>query len=112
MLPPSLAGLRVLELGAGIGRFTRALSEAGAAHVHAVDFMKNLIDEVRTSVLSRRVRFTHAPSSAQNERTNAALGNLSFEAADVMTMAFEPASYDFVFTKCVHALCVQFAPRC
>jgi 2-polyprenyl-3-methyl-5-hydroxy-6-metoxy-1,4-benzoquinol methylase len=49
LLPPSLAGLRVLELGAGIGRFTRALGEAGAAHVHAVDFMKNLIEEVRRS---------------------------------------------------------------
>ena len=102
MLPPSLAGLRVLELGAGIGRFTRALSEAGAAHVHAVDFMKNLIDEVRRSTAaSRRGRVTHAPP--QNERTNASLGKVSFEAADVMTMAFEPASYDFVFTKCVHA---------
>jgi 2-polyprenyl-3-methyl-5-hydroxy-6-metoxy-1,4-benzoquinol methylase len=42
----------VLELGAGIGRFTRALAEAGAAHVHAVDFMKNLIEEVRASLRS------------------------------------------------------------
>jgi 2-polyprenyl-3-methyl-5-hydroxy-6-metoxy-1,4-benzoquinol methylase len=47
LLPASLAGLRVLELGAGIGRFTGMLAQHGAAHVHAVDFMQNLIDEVR-----------------------------------------------------------------
>jgi 2-polyprenyl-3-methyl-5-hydroxy-6-metoxy-1,4-benzoquinol methylase len=47
LLPESLAGLRVLELGAGIGRFTGLLANHGAAHVHAVDFMQNLIDEVR-----------------------------------------------------------------
>ena len=45
LLPASLAGLRVLELGAGIGRFTGLLAQT-AAHVHAVDFMQNLIDEV------------------------------------------------------------------
>ena len=36
---------------------------------------------------------------AQNERVNKGLGNTSFEAADVMSMAFEPGSYDFVFTN-------------
>ena len=46
LLPPSLSGLRVLELGAGIGRFTGLLA-ATAAHVHAVDFMPNLIEEAR-----------------------------------------------------------------
>jgi 2-polyprenyl-3-methyl-5-hydroxy-6-metoxy-1,4-benzoquinol methylase len=46
LLPPSLLGLRVLELGAGIGRFTGLLA-ATAARVHAVDFMPNLIEEAR-----------------------------------------------------------------
>jgi SAM-dependent methyltransferase len=78
LLPPSLLGLRVLELGAGIGRFTGLLA-ATASRVHAVDFMPNLIEE--------------------NERLNKARGNTTFEAADVMTMAFDADSYDFVFTN-------------
>ena len=40
----SVAGKRVVELGAGIGRFTGALA-ATAKHVLAVDFMDNLIAE-------------------------------------------------------------------
>ena len=41
------------------------------------------------------------------------MSNISFEAADVMTMAFEPATYDFVFTQCVaRALSKRAALRC
>lgn len=40
----SVAGKRVVELGAGIGRFTGALA-ATAKSVLAVDFMENLIAE-------------------------------------------------------------------
>ena len=40
----SVAGKKVVELGAGIGRFTGALA-ATAKHVLAVDFMDNLIAE-------------------------------------------------------------------
>jgi 2-polyprenyl-3-methyl-5-hydroxy-6-metoxy-1,4-benzoquinol methylase len=47
LIPASLAGMRVLELGAGIGRFTGSLATRQAAHVHAVDFMENLIAEAR-----------------------------------------------------------------
>jgi SAM-dependent methyltransferase len=39
-----VAGKRVLELGAGIGRFTGELAPS-AAHVTAVDFMPHLIEE-------------------------------------------------------------------
>ena len=46
MLGP-VAGKRVVELGAGIGRFTGALAAAGAASVLAVDFMEHLIAENR-----------------------------------------------------------------
>jgi phosphoethanolamine N-methyltransferase len=41
----SVKGCRVLELGAGIGRFTGELA-ATAEHVLAVDFMANLIAQV------------------------------------------------------------------
>lgn len=43
MLGP-VAGSRVVELGAGIGRFTGELART-AAHVLAVDFMDSLIDQ-------------------------------------------------------------------
>ena len=56
MLPASLEGLRVLELGAGIGRFTGLLAQRKARSVHAVDFMPNLIEEVRRRVPSLDVR--------------------------------------------------------
>lgn len=46
LIPENLEGVRVLELGAGIGRFTGALARRGASRVHAVDFMENLIHEV------------------------------------------------------------------
>lgn len=42
----SVSGKYVVELGAGIGRFTGALA-ATAKHVLAVDFMENLIAENR-----------------------------------------------------------------
>lgn len=47
MLGP-VAGKRVVELGAGIGRFTGALA-ATAKSVLAIDFMENLITENRKS---------------------------------------------------------------
>lgn len=46
MLGP-VVGKRVVELGAGIGRFTGSLAAGGAASVLAVDFMEHLIAENR-----------------------------------------------------------------
>lgn len=43
----SVKGKRVVELGAGIGRFTGALASAGAANVLAIDFMEHLVAENR-----------------------------------------------------------------
>lgn len=43
----TVKGKRVVELGAGIGRFTGALAAAGAASVLAVDFMEHLVAENR-----------------------------------------------------------------
>ena len=102
-------GMRVLELGAGIGRFTGLLA-ATAARVHAVDFMQNLIDEARPSrAASRRCAAPYGCTAdacacallppSQNERVNKGRGNTTFEAADVMAMTFEADTYDFVFTN-------------
>lgn len=44
----------------------------------------------------RRVRTCPTP---QNEKQHASLGNTSFEAADVMQMAFSAGTYDLVFTN-------------
>lgn len=49
LLPP-IAGKHVIELGAGIGRFTAEIAKT-AGHVLAMDFMQNLIDKVRCFVL-------------------------------------------------------------
>lgn len=57
----SVAGKRVVELGAGIGRFTGELAR-NAAHVLAVDFMENLI--------------------AQNREDNAHCSNVEWRQAD------------------------------
>lgn len=71
-------GKRVLELGAGIGRFTGPLA-ASCKSITAVDFMDNLIKE--------------------NAKHNAHHGNGTFLASDVMELAFAPASFDVVFSN-------------
>lgn len=74
----SVAGKQVLELGAGIGRFTCELAPL-AASCTAVDFMQNLID--------------------QNKAKNGHLSNCTFMASDVMDLAPGPGSYDVVFSN-------------
>lgn len=49
LLPP-IAGKHVIELGAGIGRFTAEIAKT-AGHVLAMDFMQNLIEKVRCFAL-------------------------------------------------------------
>ena len=61
----SVEGQRIVELGAGIGRFTGELARS-ARSVLAVDFMEHLIDE--------------------NRARNGACGNVSWLAADATTM--------------------------
>lgn len=78
---PTLEGAAVVELGAGIGRFTGALAQGGAAHVLALDFMPHLIEE--------------------NRKLNGHYPNIEFACAD----ATEPglpvgsASVDLVFSN-------------
>ena len=74
----SIEGKRVVELGAGIGRFTGELARA-AKSVIALDFMQNLID--------------------QNEKDNAHLGNITFKCGDATELSLPPASADIVFSN-------------
>eukprot|EP00897_Mesotaenium_endlicherianum_P007749 jgi/Mesen1/7001/ME000365S06140 len=77
---PSYKGLKVLELGAGIGRFTAPLAEQ-AAHVVAVDFMANAI--------------------AENKEQNGHHKNVDFRCADVTgpELKFEASTMDLVFSN-------------
>ena len=78
MLGP-ISGLAVLELGAGIGRFTDSLAK-NAARVTAVDFMSDLI--------------------AENEANHAATyPHVTFRVGDVTDLDVPPASFDVVFSN-------------
>ncbi|KTF89465.1 hypothetical protein cypCar_00013283 [Cyprinus carpio] len=77
-LLPSLAGSDVLELGAGIGRFTRHLI-GKARHVTAVDFMEKFVEK--------------------NKKDNSHLGNAEFIQADVTKLDFPKHSFDVVFSN-------------
>jgi len=75
---PQVGGMRVLELGAGIGRFTRRLAER-ARHVTAVDFLQSYIEK--------------------NRQTNASLGNVDFLCMDVTKLKLEANQYDVIFSN-------------
>ena len=77
MLGP-VKGKRVLEIGAGMGRFTGDLG-AQAKTVLAVDFMERLMEE--------------------NERQHGHMGNITFKSGDACELQAEPASFDVVFTN-------------
>ena len=73
---PDLSGENVLELGAGIGRFTSHFATT-AKTVIAVDFAEQFIDE--------------------NRRINSELENITYHLANVMDLNFADQSFDFVF---------------
>ncbi|XP_051514436.1 uncharacterized protein LOC127418090 isoform X2 [Myxocyprinus asiaticus] len=75
---PSLAGSDMLELGAGIGRYTRHLI-GKARHVTAVDFMEKFIEK--------------------NRQDNSHRGNAEFIQADVTKLDFPKHSFDLVFSN-------------
>mmetsp|Transcript_119222 Transcript_119222/g.380044 ORF Transcript_119222/g.380044 Transcript_119222/m.380044 type:complete len:890 (+) Transcript_119222:35-2704(+) len=75
---PSLAGKRVLELGAGIGRFSGILAQK-AGEVVAVDFVDS--------------------SCSENRRLNADCTNLQVMHADVTMLELKPNSFDLVFSN-------------
>ena len=73
---PELSGKSILELGAGIGRFTSYFASK-AKYVYAVDFSQKFID--------------------QNKETNSNFDNISYQCSNVMELSFSEASFDFVF---------------
>jgi len=73
---PSLEGMDVLELGAGIGRYTSHFVQM-VRHVTVVDFVEKFLEE--------------------NRRRTASFNNASYCCADVMNLEFEDRSFDFVF---------------
>jgi phosphoethanolamine N-methyltransferase len=68
----------VVELGAGIGRFTGELAGT-ARNVVALDFMQNLID--------------------QNKKNNSHFGNVIFRCGDAMELSLPKGSVDVVFSN-------------
>ncbi|PAA65158.1 hypothetical protein BOX15_Mlig021435g3 [Macrostomum lignano] len=77
MLPP-VNGLDVVELGAGIGRFTKHLATL-AGSLHASDFMQNFIDK--------------------NREDNGHHGNLTLAVADATQMTMPADCCDLVFSN-------------
>ncbi|KAG7518650.1 phosphoethanolamine N-methyltransferase 3-like isoform X2 [Solea senegalensis] len=75
---PGLTGCRVLELGAGIGRYTTHLLTK-AAHVTAVDFMETFVEK--------------------NRQENGHHNNATFIQADVIKMDFPQNSFDLIFSN-------------
>ena len=73
---PSLSQMDVLELGAGIGRYTTHFVHM-ARHVTVVDFVEKFVEE--------------------NRRNNSHCNNTSYYCADVMDLEFDDRSFDFIF---------------
>lgn len=77
-LLPSLKGKNVLELGAGIGRYTGKLAQY-ASHVTAVDFVEEYINV--------------------NEEKHSHMSNINYIAADVLDLELPHKKYDVVFSN-------------
>lgn len=76
---PCIKGKHVLELGAGIGRFTGDIAQE-ARHVTAVDFMQSFTDK-------------------NKEVNGAKYNNIDFMCADVTKLEFPRGSYDVIFSN-------------
>ena len=77
-LLPQIAGKTILELGAGIGRFTRLFAETAHA-VTALDFSEGFIEK--------------------NQASTSHFGNVEHCCADVLEWAYPIGAYDFVFSN-------------
>ncbi|CAF1248728.1 unnamed protein product [Rotaria sordida] len=75
---PDLDGKRVLELGAGIGRFTKRFAQL-AKSVVAVDFMESFLEK--------------------NRAENSHYGTVEFLHQDATQLSFEPNSFDIIFSN-------------
>lgn len=77
-LLPDVSGKRVLELGAGIGRFTGLIAKE-ALHVTANDFMQAFVDK--------------------NKELNGHYGNVDFICGDATKLNFPNESFDVIFSN-------------
>ncbi|KAK6738407.1 hypothetical protein RB195_020489 [Necator americanus] len=75
---PLLTNKDVVDIGAGIGRFTTVLAET-ARWVLSTDFIESFI--------------------AKNQERNAHLGNISYQIGDAVHLEMEEKSVDLVFTN-------------
>ena len=75
---PSLDSMNVIELGAGVGRFTGKIAKQCKSLV-AVDFIQASIDE--------------------NAKRHSKLGNITFQCADASKLEFRDGSIDLVFSN-------------
>lgn len=75
---PNLEGKEVLELAAGIGRFTKPLASV-AKQVVAVDFVEKFIDK--------------------NKEINSNFTNITYHVGNAMDLNFDFACFDFVFVN-------------
>jgi phosphoethanolamine N-methyltransferase len=73
---PDLTKKTVLELAAGIGRYTGYFA-SHAEHVTTVDFMEQFVEE--------------------NKRANGGCSNVDFLCEDAMDLEFEDERFDFIF---------------
>ncbi|XP_065185080.1 uncharacterized protein LOC135815684 isoform X2 [Sycon ciliatum] len=76
---PALKEMRVLELGAGIGRCTGYLAER-AQHVTSVDFVEQFVEK------NRQINGVQHP-------------NITFVCSDAMKLDYEENSFDIVFSN-------------
>ncbi|KAK5966246.1 Phosphoethanolamine N-methyltransferase [Trichostrongylus colubriformis] len=75
---PHLTNKDVVDIGAGIGRFTTVLAET-ARRVHSTDFIESFIEK--------------------NQERNAHLGNISYQIGDAVHLQMDEKSVDLVFTN-------------
>jgi phosphoethanolamine N-methyltransferase len=73
---PDLKGKMILDLGAGIGRFTRYFSSL-ADHLTTVDMAPHLVEK--------------------NRQDHADCSNVTFLCSDAMSLQIEDQSFDFIF---------------
>ena len=60
LLPASLAGMRVLDLGCGSGHFAREARARGAREVVAVDLSERMLEEARRRTRDEAIRYVRA----------------------------------------------------
>ncbi|KAI1182040.1 methyltransferase domain protein [Nemania serpens] len=75
---PDLKGAEVLDLGCGLGWFSRFARSHGAAHVHGIDLSTNMLDKARDMT------------------SDAAI---TYEGADLEDVTLPEAEYDVVFSS-------------